>query len=99
FEPSLTVFPCTTLFRSYLDGSRACCAAARGKGWWGRKLHSGVGRPHGRGCWTVEPGSLTPGETSSAGRHAEAVGPAAASSTTDRSEEHTSELQSRGHLV
>src|SRR5207253_9527582 len=83
--PRSTLFPYTTLFRSSPNASSS------------RLTHrpDGASRPAGSAPGLTSPTSA--GTPLPAGRGT-APGPPAAP-TTPRSEEHTSELQSRGHLV
>src|SRR2546430_9939072 len=89
--PRSTLFPYTTLFRSEAPSLHAGILAPRVVH--AEKPHRRVGRVH-----DLVSGNMDPGERRSAavawGRRA-AVGAAAA----DRSEEHTSELQSQSNLV
>src|SRR5690625_5344834 len=82
-DPSPPLFPYTTLFRSR-PHSRSSVSLARPSG------PSGASRRHGRNRGTEGEGSPAP-----AHRMHGRSGP----SKHGRSEEHTSELQSRGHIV
>src|SRR3712207_8724558 len=82
--PRSTLFPYTTLFRSPGRGGRG---PRRGGG------EGGVAPAGGRSCHPVWPWArrIFPGERTGA--------PARAANAAGRSEEHTSELQSRPYLV
>src|SRR3712207_8943782 len=84
--PRSTLFPYTTLFRSS-GGAQGGCDVVEFGG-----LHR-----------VVPPGSLPPAPTGggrrAGGRRVRAVGQRAAATARARSEEHTSELQSRQYIV
>src|SRR5207253_11453874 len=85
-----TLFPYTTLFRS-LDYVRRNCRRIRSQDAW---CSSAAGEVHRSGSWSMTGKgsgwrkSGSPGDVLCGGR-----------AGMKRSEEHTSELQSRGHLV
>src|SRR5439155_7194802 len=89
--PTSPLFPYTTLFRSYSHAANV----------------SGEIRPPDSRHWSAHalqpppPTRLAPRKIRHSQRHRYELGLAAAHGRvrTDRSEEHTSELQSRGHLV
>src|SRR5439155_23322969 len=93
--PSSTLFPYTTLFRSAAGAAHRGTSRALG-----RTLHHRArgAKPGGRGRAPVAP----PSDRRRSGRSphpAELARFTAAVTAPLRSEEHTSELQSRGHLV
>src|SRR5207253_8907058 len=85
--PRSTLFPYTTLFRSRAGEEGAA--------------HDGRGPESEAGCLRPQaPGRGAPGRRLPEGAGEEGAGPAAEGAAGHlRSEEHTSELQSRGHLV
>src|SRR5207253_10250165 len=87
-QPSSPLFPYTTLFRSLRAGGRLDEASLRGHGARARDLRAARGADGRR-----DGGRERAGEGKRFSLHRAPRGSAG------RSEEHTSELQSRGHLV
>src|SRR5437870_9796181 len=81
-----TLFPYTTLFRSFSVGENGSCRIVIGIGGRGTLLHNHAALPIQKGDVLLLPAAVGPCECWPEGAMV-------------RSEEHTSELQSRGHLV
>src|SRR3712207_7120517 len=88
--PRSTLFPYTTLFRSCCRGRRGGAARAGGSGGRLRRL---------RGATRAEAVATAPGTAAAARGDAAALARARHPDRGGRSEEHTSELQSRQYLV
>src|SRR5690625_6591291 len=93
--PRSTLFPYTTLFRSHGRREGPAPAAPASGGRWGRgRCPAADGRSSSRRCPVV---GVVVGRGGAPERRRAVAGSARTGG--DRSEEHTSELQSRGHLV
>src|SRR5207253_10163870 len=90
--PRSTLFPYTTLFRSQLSCSHSKCTGSIEFSWHWNQLH-------GISLITIWTKPLPQVNGYQIGTSGAGSGPMYAHNSPARSEEHTSELQSRGHLV